>query len=249
MAERLAPAEGRNLRRLPTGGLVAVGSRGTLDGVISTFPALLVALLFLLPGASYTYAYERIVGSYGVSFSDRLVRFLVASAIFQALLSGPETLMYRRFVTTGRLGRGDVNWLVLEVVAVAYVALPSATGYLVGHGQVRGWGWVHTLIGDAPEPRAWDYLWGKARGHNGIVRIKLKSGGWLAGLWATTMGGMKSFAAAYPAEGDLYLSQQVVVDPDSGEFRRDADDQPVLADGSGLLLRWAEIEYIDFMEF
>lgn len=43
--------------------------------MISTFQALAVALLALLPGATYTFAYERRVGGFGVSLSDRLVRF------------------------------------------------------------------------------------------------------------------------------------------------------------------------------
>jgi hypothetical protein len=30
----------------------------------------------ILPGASYTFAVERLLGSYGVKCSDRLVRFL-----------------------------------------------------------------------------------------------------------------------------------------------------------------------------
>jgi len=57
--------------------------------VITTFQALGVALLALLPGASYTFAYERIVGKFGASLADRLVRFLAASAAFMAIFSGP----------------------------------------------------------------------------------------------------------------------------------------------------------------
>ncbi len=60
--------------------------------MISTFQALAVALL---PGASYTFAYKRVVGAFGVSLSDRLVRFLAASALFTALFSGPGLLLYR----------------------------------------------------------------------------------------------------------------------------------------------------------
>lgn len=42
--------------------------------MISTFRGLPVAVLAILPGAAYTFALERVAGSYGVSFSDRLVR-------------------------------------------------------------------------------------------------------------------------------------------------------------------------------
>jgi hypothetical protein len=215
--------------------------------VIDTFQALAVAVLALLPGASYTYAYERIVGPYGVSFTDRLVRFLAASAIFQAVLIGPELLAYRSYVLTGRLAHGQVNAVALELAALGYVLLPTAVGLLMGRGQNGGIAWVQALVGSAPDPRAWDFLWRARR--TGIVRLKLKSGTWLAGIYATTNGGFRSYAAGYPEDGDLYLSLQVQVDPDDGAYVRDDEDQPVpVPSGSGLLVRWAEVEYLDFQE-
>lgn len=63
--------------------------------MISTFQALAVALLFILPGAAYTFALERVGGSFGVKLADRIFRFLAASAVFQALLSGVELWAYR----------------------------------------------------------------------------------------------------------------------------------------------------------
>jgi hypothetical protein len=214
--------------------------------VISTFEALGIVLLAVLPGAAYTFAFERIVGGYGVSLSDRLVRFLAASAVFHAVLSGPEMVFYRDLVASGRLGRGEVSPLLVEAVALVYVALPTAVGSLVGYGRRRNWRLLRT-IGDTPEPRAWDYLW--RRGVPGVVRMKLKSGTWLAGVFGTTPDGRRSYAAGYPQEGDLYLSLQLRVDPVTGAFARDDEDRPVpVGGGSGLLVRWAEIEYLEFQE-
>jgi len=216
--------------------------------VISTFQALAVALLALLPGASYTFAYERRVGGFGVSLSDRLVRFLAASALFVALFSGPGLVAYRHYVASGRLGRGQVNALWFELAILVYVLLPSLAGSLVGTGQLHKWRWVTTLVGDATEPRAWDYLW--RPGVQGIVRLKLKSGSWLAGVFGTTASGKRSYAAGYPEAQDLYLSLQLKVDPTTGAFTQDREGRPVPVDGkSGLLLRWDEIEYLDFQEF
>lgn len=215
--------------------------------MVSTFQALAVALLALLPGASYTFAYERVVGGFGVSLSDRLVRFLAASALFAALFSGPGLLLYRNFVANGQLGWGDVNAVLFELTALAYVLLPTLVGSFMGYGREQGWNWVALLIGDAPEPRAWDYLW--RPGVQGIVRIKLKSGSWLAGVFGTTSSGQRSFAAGYPEKEDLYLSLQVKVDAADGAFDRDPEGRPVPVEGgSGLLLRWDEIEYPDFQE-
>ena len=71
--------------------------------MISTFQALAVALLALLPGASYIFAYERVVGGFGVSLADRLVRFLAASALFVAVFAWAGLLLYRNFIIAGCL--------------------------------------------------------------------------------------------------------------------------------------------------
>ncbi|WIX76785.1 hypothetical protein QRX50_35920 [Amycolatopsis carbonis] len=57
----------------------------------------------LLPGAAYTFALERVAGSYGISFSDRLVRFLAASAVMHAVLAAGEYLLYRYLIVEHRL--------------------------------------------------------------------------------------------------------------------------------------------------
>jgi hypothetical protein len=214
--------------------------------MISTFQALAGVVLALLPGAAYTFAYERVAGSFGTSVGDRLVRFLAASAVFHAVLAAPELLLYRHFVVSGRLGRGDVNLLLVAILALGYMALPTGAGTLVGLARQRNWRGVR-LLGDTPEPRAWDYLW--RLDVPGVVRMKLKSGTWLAGIYGTTVTGRRSYAAGYPEPGDLYLSLQLRVDPATGEFVRDDDDRPLpVAGASGLLIRWSEIEYLEFQE-
>jgi hypothetical protein len=76
--------------------------------MISTFQALLVTLLALLPGALYSFAYERVAGGYGISFSDRLLRFVAASAVLHALLAAPEVYFYRTVIVTG-VGRARTS--------------------------------------------------------------------------------------------------------------------------------------------
>lgn len=83
----------------------------------------------------------------------------------------------------------------------------------------------------------------------GIVRLKTKSGAWLAGLYGTTPEGRRSYAAGYPEEGDLYLSLQLQVDVATGAFFRDDEGRPKPVEGrSGLLVRWAEVDYLEFQE-
>lgn len=214
----------------------------------ATFQTLFVAILALLPGAFYTFAYERMVGSFGLTAADRFVRFFAASAIFHGLLAGVELALYRDLIVTGDLRAGRINPLWFELGAVLYVSVPATAGYLIGHGKNSGWRWALWLVGKAVEPRAWDYLW--QPGVQAIVRMKLKSGYWLAGLYGRADNGRRSYAAGYPEVGDIFLSQMFVVDAETGEFERDGQDRPRPVDNaSGLLVRWAEVEYLEVQEF
>jgi len=58
---------------------------------------------------------------------------------------------------------------------------------------------------------------------------------------------MRSYAAGYPEEPDLLIAEAAEVDPDSGEFVFDASGNPRLR-GSALLVRWNEVEYLEFVD-
>lgn len=103
-----------------------------------------MAFLALLPGAAYTFAYERVVGTHSAGVADLLIRFFAASAVFLALYSGPALILYRHYIVSGDLRRGQVNWVAMEVFAVCYVLLPVLAGSLVGHGRSKGWRLLET---------------------------------------------------------------------------------------------------------
>lgn len=213
---------------------------------MDSFQALAVTLVAVLPGAVYTFALERWTGAFGVSLSDRLVRFTAASAAFIAVFAGPAYMFYRDLVMTGRIEDGDVHPLAIEVLALTYVLVPAVAGTLVGWGRRRGWRLASAILGEAPEPRAWDYLW--RHGRQGLVRAKTMSGAWLGGVYGTLENGQRSYAAGYPEDQDIYLAQQLKVDPVDGAWATDEDGRPVPADSTGLLLRWDQIEFIEFLE-
>lgn len=215
--------------------------------MIATFQGLLVALLALLPGASYTFAYERVAGGYGISFADRLVRFLASSALFHALFSGPEYLLYRDLFKNNRLQGGGVDWWLVEAVALAYVLVPVAVGALLGWGHKHHKKWAVLLVGNAPEPRAWDYFWRHT--DRAVVRLKLKSGMWLAGLYGMAGNGRRSYASGHPEEGDLYLAVALEINNQSGELTLTDEQVTPLPGARGLLVRWPESEYIDIQEY
>lgn len=63
----------------------------TGEVVPASFQAFFATLLALLPGAVYVFTYERQVGSFGVNFTDRVIRFLSASAVFHAVFAFAST--------------------------------------------------------------------------------------------------------------------------------------------------------------
>ncbi|MDG9677919.1 DUF6338 family protein [Micromonospora sp. DH14] len=212
----------------------------------TTFLALAVAIMAILPGAACTFAYGARVGSYGVSLPDRVTRFLAVSIIFQALLSGLTYKLYVELVATGRLERGEVSPWAIELTAVCYVAIPYLAGWLVGEGITKDWLRLRSLVRGSPEPRAWDFLFSHRR-PTAILRIKLKSGQYIAGAFGTSADGKRSHASGYPEAGDLYLSQTVAVDDTTGEFLRN-DDQELIFGPGGMLIRWDEVIFLEVFE-
>lgn len=207
-----------------------------------SFHALLVMLVALLPGALYVWAFERQAGRYGIGLSDRLLRFVGGSSVFFGVCAVP--LYALRATYWDSLSRGEPVPLWLGLVPPAYVLLPVMAGTIVGLGLRHGWKWSDVLTGPDPAPRAWDYLFQYQI--DGWVRCRMKSGTWLAGAYADA-NGRRSYAAGYPEPQDFYLAASVAVDSDTGEFLLDETGRPQRGTG-GLLLRWEEVEYLEFID-
>jgi hypothetical protein len=56
----------------------------------------------------------------------------------------------------------------------------------------------------------------------------------------------RSYAAGYPEDQDLYLVEAVEVDPENGEFMLEGGE--LVSRGSAILVRWNEVEYLDFID-
>lgn len=209
----------------------------------TTFQALAVLVAALVPGALYLWSFERLAGRWGATLSDRLFRFVGGSAILHAVFA-PATYWFWLDQWPAVAAGEQVSW-GLWLLALGYVAVPLTAGTLVGHGTRKRWRWSTWVTGPDPAPRAWDYLFQGER--DGWVRLKLKSGTWIAGGYATATSGLKSYSAGYPEPQDLYLATTAAVDPDSGEFLLDGDGQVSLEAG-GLLIRWDEVEYLEFID-
>lgn len=78
--------------------------------------------------------------------------------------------------------------------------------------------------------------------------MRLKSGIWVGGAFSDDPGSRGSYAAQHPGEQqDVYVSLQAEVDPENGDFHRDESGSIILR-GSGILIRWEEVEYLEFYE-
>jgi hypothetical protein len=79
----------------------------------STFQALGVALLALLPGALYELAREQRSGRWGLRGTDQLFRLLAFSVVFQVVIAPLTYWVYAHYVITGhfRQGRPVSGWM------------------------------------------------------------------------------------------------------------------------------------------
>ena len=206
-----------------------------------SFQSLGALLVALLPGALYIWGFEREAGRWGISAADRVLRFIGASALLHATAIPVTWTLWTSQVRSGRLASGRTSALLLWASALLYVAIPATFGSLAGIGVRRQWRWVRILVGRHPAPRAWDHLFASER--PGWIRMRMKSGAWLGGAYAN-IGPISSYAAGYPDAQDVYLSALADLDPVTGEFKIEGG-RPVTRT-SGLLVRWDEIEYLEF---
>jgi hypothetical protein len=214
--------------------------------MVSTFQALAVALLAMLPGGLYTWAYERRAGAWGIGLSDRLFRFVGASALFHATTASLTYELYREFVHSGRLERAEPLPPGVWSVPVLYVLVPVAVGWSIGEAVRARKPWALHFTGPSPAPRAWDHLF-STRDLEGWVRIMLHSGEWIAGAYAKKENStLRSYAAGYPEAQDLYLAERVECDED-GTILVDENGDPLRL-GVGVLVRWEEVTYLEFIE-
>ena len=207
-----------------------------------TFQAVAVLAVALLPGALYVWAFERQAGRWGVGLSDRLLRFVGGSAFFHAATAPLTYWLWADQWGNARTG-DPLSWWLWPLV-VAYVALPAALGTAVGRGVRNEKSWTTIFTGPDPAPRAWDHLFGQKA--DGWVRLRMKSGVWLGGAYADA-NGHRSYAAGYPEPQDLYLAAAVELDPETGEFVVDSDGNVPLLEG-GILVRWEEVEHLEFID-
>lgn len=169
---------------------------------VQTFASLGVFIVALLPGALHVWGIERFAGAWGIRLTDRVIRFVGISALFHAVFLPATYQFWNVHVRTGTFGSGNASWAVWPL-ALAYVLVPLGVGTLVGRGTLAGARWAPLFTGRDPAPRAWDYLF--RHRPDGWIRLRLKSGAWIGGVYGAATGARRSYAAGYPEPQDLFL--------------------------------------------
>jgi hypothetical protein len=218
--------------------------------VPDTFQAVAVLILAVLPGALYVWAFERVVGPWGIGLTDRLLRFTGISASLHVLLAPITYRWYRLYVHSGDLAAGKTLPRAVWFTLIAYVFVPMTVGYLIGQATKRNIRWARFIVGEQPAPRAWDELF--LQGGSGYVRLRLKGAGngkgqWVAGWFGSArIGGelRHSRVARYPETQDLYLVQIFGCDKESGDLL--LQNGEIITFDESLLVRWEEVEYLSF---
>ncbi|OOK65350.1 hypothetical protein BZL29_7861 [Mycobacterium kansasii] len=225
--------------------------------MITTFQALLIAAIAILPGSVYTIARESRGASWAWRSTDAatlLFRFLTASAFFHLLLAPIGYTAYQHVVVDHLVApRHPFPWAWWGWLA-GYIILPYLFGLWME--AARSWkpsprrvlglpknlfiGLPLFVAGRANEPRAWDRLFTKNR--TGYIILRLKdSDEWKAGIWYEP-----SYASAYGEDKDLYIAEQIAVN-DDGSVAVDQHGNPQYL-GVGLLISWSELNYVEFVE-
>jgi Family of unknown function (DUF6338) len=219
--------------------------------MVNTLEALAVFLIAILPGAMYVWGIESVTGAWGLNWADRVLRFIAFSAIIHVLISPLTYKFWNDYIATNYFGQGKELTLGMYEAAIAYVIVPFIVGRIVGHGAVAGNTWALRFAGRRPgAPRSWDHLF--QANAQGWVILCMKSGTFLAGLYSGPPNGLTSYASAYPDTQELFLYTQVLCDPETGEFWNaeklplEEGQNPVLTH-TGLLVRWDEIEYLEWI--
>jgi hypothetical protein len=198
---------------------------------------LLLIVVAVLPGLTYTLAFERQAGAYGVTLADRTLRFIAVSAVFHLVAAWPEYWLWR--MTLGRDGPIDAGeFAILWCAGVLLLVLPAVTGTLVGqvyvHRDVRPrWqqGLLRWTIGPELAPRAWDDFFSERPAT--YLRVRTVDGTTHAGLFASG-----SYAAGFPQAPDLLLEEAWSIDADSGELLESLGYPLYIAPGQ---IAWMEI--------
>jgi hypothetical protein len=212
---------------------------------------LLIVLIALLPGGVHTWAFERATGKSDQQASDRIPRFLAASAVYLVVFAVPATPILRAIAESARTGTTTAAWRYAAAFALLIVlpfTIGSLMGWLTSRRHEKGLlGWLGRRIGGVGHAtRAWDHLFA-VKELTGTIRVVLADNTHLIGTWGRRekMGGLSgdpptvSYASGCPnPQRDLYIAHLIRIDYPGGKPSQDSDGAA-----------WVPGESIRYIEF
>lgn len=195
----------------------------------SNLLGLTILIAAVLPGAAYTWAYERQASAYGITATDRIFRFIAISLLFHLVLGWGEYALYRHAFEGGGFYAGQ--FAAAWGAAALAVVIPALVGTVLGglyatRSDRAGWTWIRSrltaereqqllsaILGPTPAPRAWDNLFSDRP----TMYVRLQTVGDGSGLGGEVLAGLfaaDSYAGKFPHAADLYLEQAWSVNAD-----------------------------------
>ena len=205
----------------------------------TTLQSLIIIWLAILPGALFIWAFEQSTGKWATGIRYSFLPSIGYSAVFHLFFLPLTYYLWSSYKDPFMTGNYISFWV--WILVFPYVILPIIIGLLVGWAirneesiTTKWYRWIRILIGRSPVPRAWDFLFGRYP-LSGWVHLRMKSGESLVGFY-----GQGSYVASYPETQDIYFSHTHAFNADSGEFEESNESR-------GLLVRWDEVEYLEFI--
>lgn len=184
---------------------------------------LLLFIGFVVPGFIAIKAYELLSPSKYIESSKLVIDAVAYSCLNYALLLWPIVL-----VESSSIRNEHLNLYILFYIFVLFVA---PVVLVVGWKYLREKEFIQKYV-PHPTQKPWDYVFGKR--HCYWVVVTLKSGEKVAGMY-----GPNSFASSAPADEQIYLEEEWLLN-DVGGFERKAEQT------SGVIVLSSEILMIEF---
>ena len=180
-------------------------------------------VLAVFPGLVSIAVYRLFMPSRGADGSNAILQGLFYSTVNAAL--GSPILF---FLVFGRDPLDEPLRYSLAAICLLFVGPVVWPLLLISSFRSR---WVARRI-QVPYPTAWDAYFG--RRESGFILVHLNNGRLLGGYW-----GPRSYAGAYPSDGDIYLEAVYRLD-------EDAKFLDAIPDTRGALLRKDTYSYLEF---
>ncbi|MFF6871087.1 DUF6338 family protein [Streptomyces sp. NPDC012450] len=202
-------------------------------GTPSTVAQLALIVVAVLPGVTYQFVRERLLGSLPgeQAIPERILRALTASVALDAVYVVVLAPVIVRLATQGAdIGKDAAKLREAGVLCIALIFIvPAIFAFLVSKWQLRKREGRYE-----PIPSAWDRRFRDLP--SCFIRARLKDGTWVGGWY-----GSDSFATAYPRPPELYLEL-------TWDMGADGSFISCMTKTQGMLLNGADVDVIEILE-